>query len=202
MKKNGKKWKKNEKMKIKFSKQKKILQCTMSSLHWCMGHTAWAPEGREGRSQAGPKGPKPAPRLLVYKYFSWFFSSCKLFDAVLRLVFNSSPKFISHPACRLLELQLTFCKFSCCSRLCSTRTQILFKSETGQLAIWNIWTARKWVLWWKSIISHFTLHWDCSIVLVFPVKTFLGGDENFSFKFPFWPFLLYHQHCLIWNTRS
>ena len=23
---------------------------------------AWAPEGREGQSQAGPKGPKPAPR--------------------------------------------------------------------------------------------------------------------------------------------
>ena len=142
----------------------------------------------------------------IYKYFSWFFSYCKIFDAVFRLVFNSSPQFYSHPACRLLELQLTFCKFSSCRtaelRLCSTRTQILFKSETGQLAIWNIWTARKWVLWWKSIISHFTLHWDCSIVLVFPVKTFLGGDENFSFKFPFWPFLLYHQHCLIWNTRS
>ena len=40
-----------------------------------MGHTAWAPEGREGRYQAGPKGPKGrnlevgaqrAPRLLVY----------------------------------------------------------------------------------------------------------------------------------------
>ena len=36
-----------------------------------MGHTAWAPEGREGRSQAGPKGRKlevgawRAPRLLV-----------------------------------------------------------------------------------------------------------------------------------------
>ena len=34
----------------------------MSWLHWCMGHTAWAPEGREGRYQAGPKGPKPARR--------------------------------------------------------------------------------------------------------------------------------------------
>ena len=27
-----------------------------------VGHTAWAPEGREGRSQAGPKGQKPARR--------------------------------------------------------------------------------------------------------------------------------------------
>ena len=71
----------------------------------------------------------------IYKYFSSFFPSYKIFDAVLRLVFNSSPKYNSHPACRLLELQLTFCKFSCCSRLCSTRTQILFKSETAQLAI-------------------------------------------------------------------
>ena len=26
----------------------------------CVGHTAWAAEGREGRSQAGPKGPKSA----------------------------------------------------------------------------------------------------------------------------------------------
>ena len=43
----------------------------MPSLHWCMGHTAWAPDGREGRSQAGPKGrqlevgARRAPRLLV-----------------------------------------------------------------------------------------------------------------------------------------
>ena len=67
--------------------------------------------------------------------FFVIFSSCKIFDAVLRLVFNSSPQCYSHPASRLLELQLTFCEFSCCSRLCSTRTQILFKSETAQLAI-------------------------------------------------------------------
>ena len=39
--------------------------------HICMGHTAWVPEGREGRSQAGPKGRKlevgaqRAPKLLV-----------------------------------------------------------------------------------------------------------------------------------------
>ena len=26
----------------------------------CVGHTAWAAEGREGQSQAGPKGQKPA----------------------------------------------------------------------------------------------------------------------------------------------
>ena len=37
-----------------------------------MGHTVWALEGREGRSQAGPKGrqlevgAQRAPRLLVY----------------------------------------------------------------------------------------------------------------------------------------
>ena len=35
---------------------------TIQSLHCCVGHTAWAPEGREGRSQAGPKGQKPAQR--------------------------------------------------------------------------------------------------------------------------------------------
>ena len=29
---------------------------TIPSLHYCVGHTAWAPEGREGRYQAGPKG--------------------------------------------------------------------------------------------------------------------------------------------------
>ena len=32
-----------------------------------MGHTAWAPEGREGRSQAGPKAPKPARRAATLK---------------------------------------------------------------------------------------------------------------------------------------
>ena len=67
--------------------------------------------------------------------FFMIFSKRKIFDAVLRLVFNSSPLFYSHPASRLLELQLTFCKFSCCTGLCSTRTQIFFKSETVQLAI-------------------------------------------------------------------
>ena len=35
---------------------------TIPSLHCCVGHTAWAPKGREGRYQAGPKGPKPARR--------------------------------------------------------------------------------------------------------------------------------------------
>ena len=40
-----------------------------------MGHTAWAPEGREGRYQAGPKGrslevgARRAPRLLVLHIF-------------------------------------------------------------------------------------------------------------------------------------
>ena len=32
-----------------------------------VGHTAWAPEGREGRSQAGPKGQKPARRAASLK---------------------------------------------------------------------------------------------------------------------------------------
>ena len=52
-----KKWKKWKKTKIK----------SISPMHYpiialIMGHTAWAPEGREGRYQAGPKGPKPARR--------------------------------------------------------------------------------------------------------------------------------------------
>ena len=40
-----------------------------------MGHTAWAPEEREGRYQAGPKGrslevgAQRAPRLIVSLYF-------------------------------------------------------------------------------------------------------------------------------------
>ena len=42
----------------------------------------------------------------IYKYFSYFFSLCKIFDPVLKIVFNSSPKFHSHPVCRLLGLQL------------------------------------------------------------------------------------------------
>ena len=40
----------------------KKLKGTIPSLHCCVGHTAWAPEGREGRYQAGPKGPKPAQK--------------------------------------------------------------------------------------------------------------------------------------------
>ena len=39
----------------------------------CVGHTAWAPEGREGRYQAGPKGHSlevvhKMPRLFTQKY--------------------------------------------------------------------------------------------------------------------------------------
>ena len=74
----------------------------------------------------------------MYKHLLLNFHHCchlKKIDAVLRLLFNSSPQFHSHPACTLLELQLILCKFSCCSRLCSTRTQILFKSETAQVVI-------------------------------------------------------------------
>ena len=41
------KWKKNEKNEV--LARVMVLAC---------GHTAWAPEGREGRCQAGPKGPK------------------------------------------------------------------------------------------------------------------------------------------------
>ena len=51
-------------------------------------------------------------------------SSPNIWAVFYIIVFNSSPKFYSHPACRLLELQLTFCKSSFCRRLCSTRTQI------------------------------------------------------------------------------
>ena len=54
-------------------------------------------------------------------------------------MFNSSPQFYSHPACRLLELQLTFCNFSCCSWLCSTRTQILCSTRTQILCNFPPW---------------------------------------------------------------
>ena len=45
--------------------------------HRCVGHPAWAPEGREGRSQAGPKGhqlevgARRAPKVLECIYFIW-----------------------------------------------------------------------------------------------------------------------------------
>ena len=66
-------------------KKKQFLQCTIPSLHWCMGHTAWAPEGREGRYQAGPKGrslevgARRAPRLLVFVYFKFHFTLNRFF---------------------------------------------------------------------------------------------------------------------------
>ena len=49
-------------------------QCANDTIQWphhCVGNTAWAPEGLEGRSQAGPKGHQlevgalQAPKLLV-----------------------------------------------------------------------------------------------------------------------------------------
>ena len=49
--------------------------------HICVGHTAWAPEGREGRSQGGPKGhtlevgARRAPKLLVF--YIYYKQACK-----------------------------------------------------------------------------------------------------------------------------
>ena len=46
-------------------------QAKALSNHYCVGHMAWAPKGREGRSQASPKGHQlevgawGAPKLLV-----------------------------------------------------------------------------------------------------------------------------------------
>ena len=54
-----------------------------------MGHTAFTPEGREGRSQAGPKGrqlevgPRRGPRLLVYIYLYWIY--CQHFGNICQL---------------------------------------------------------------------------------------------------------------------
>ena len=59
----------------------------------------------------------------IWKYLPSFSPCSNIWSSVLMLVFNSSPRFYSHPACRLLELQLIFCKFSCCRRMCSTHTQ-------------------------------------------------------------------------------
>ena len=52
---------------------------TIPSLHCCVGHTAWAPEGREGRNQAGPKGPKPANNMTKLLHItSNFVLLCKI----------------------------------------------------------------------------------------------------------------------------
>ena len=59
-----------------------------------VGHTAFVPEGHEGRSQAGPKGrnlevgARMAPRLLVYNIeylFFFFFGArrCQFIEMVL-----------------------------------------------------------------------------------------------------------------------
>ena len=48
----------NEKYGVKWKIQCEMKNTvwTIPSLHCYVGHTAWAPEGREGRYQAGPKG--------------------------------------------------------------------------------------------------------------------------------------------------
>ena len=49
-------------------------------LQYCVGHTAWAPEGCEGRSQGGPKGrrieveARRAPQTSNFQYFRFFVS--------------------------------------------------------------------------------------------------------------------------------
>ena len=81
---------------------------TLFSYHYlmqcCVGHTAWAPDGREGRSQAGPKGcqqevgAQRAPRLLVLQYYS--ISSHVGFPLTLR---NLSWETQRHPGTLLLQ---------------------------------------------------------------------------------------------------
>ena len=44
---------------------------TIQSPHRCVGHTAWAPKGRDGWSQADLKGPKPAPTSSLLKLQGW-----------------------------------------------------------------------------------------------------------------------------------
>ena len=57
-----------------------------SKMHCCVGHTAWAPEGREGRYHAGPKGrnleveARRAPRLLVPDIVTGEKQACRLDD--------------------------------------------------------------------------------------------------------------------------
>ena len=46
-------------------KQGNILANTLFN-QCCVGHTAWAPKGREGQSQADPKGPMPGVRPGVH----------------------------------------------------------------------------------------------------------------------------------------
>ena len=71
----------------------------------------------------------------ISKYLSWFFHSAKYLMLFWGLC-STRPHYFIHilpPDC--LNCNWLFLKFSCCSRLCSTRTQILFKSETAQLVI-------------------------------------------------------------------
>ena len=55
-----------------------MLHGDMHHGHICVGHTAWVPEGRKGRSQAGPKGRKlevgaqRAAKLLVFHIWNSF----------------------------------------------------------------------------------------------------------------------------------
>ena len=66
------------------SLSEKYANDTIQWPHRYMGHTAWAPEGREGRSQRGPKGRKlevgarRAPKLLVCIYLYWINTICRI----------------------------------------------------------------------------------------------------------------------------
>ena len=41
----------------------------IQSLHRCVGHTPWAPEGCEGQSQSGPKGHHHQPEVGAQRDF-------------------------------------------------------------------------------------------------------------------------------------
>ena len=84
--------------------------------------------------------------------FCEFFSSSKIFDVRFQGKCSTRPH-ILFTSC--LWTAWTAIDFIFWRRLCSTRTQILFKSETAQLAIskyfvWNNETASKWGQWYKS----------------------------------------------------
>ena len=67
-------------------------------------------------------------------------------------MFNSSPQFNSHPACRLLELLLTFYKSSCCSRLCSTRTRSMALASCRAYCIaWVLFASMLWLSFFHQL---------------------------------------------------
>ena len=123
-----------------------------------VGHTAWAPEGREGRSQAGPKGrqlevgPRRGPRLLVHIYI-YIYGLCQQCTLCLWGKYNVVYKHVS-----VIQIQYDIHIYIYMG--CASTTHCVCEANT----IWYTNMLTDWRIWTVVMILHMSFHFVQHII--------------------------------------